>query len=77
VNRIANHKKVECCVCHNRMEMLDLADEHPTCEDCEFDFVEVYIETGKVVEWDHTAWEEEDIDYAREADRDKSLSKGY
>jgi len=32
----------------------------------------VYIEVGKIVEW-----EQEDIDYARAAERDKWLSRGY
>ena len=77
MNRTANFKTVDCCVCGTSIEMIEPTDEHPTCSDCEFDFVEVYIETGKVVEWDHTAWEEEDIDYAREAERDKRLSRGY
>jgi len=36
------------------------------------DFVPVYIEVGKTIEW-----EQEDIDYAKAAERDKWLSRGY
>ncbi len=47
----------------------------------DLDFVRVYIEVGKTVDFEEQEklerYKQEDIDYARMAEREKWLSKGY